>query len=328
MMMFLRSPVELREHTHSYYAATLNSQHQYPTLDQSIDTDICIIGGGFTGVNTALELVERGFKVVLLEANRIGWGATGRNGGQIIGGIGHSHEKFKRQIGADGVRLIQHAGWECCEIIRERVAKYNIDCDLTWGYADVAIKPRHLRDFEAYKCEQEKLGYPFKLEMVDADTLRQQHVSSDNYLGGLINRDGYGHVHSLNLCRGEAKAASDLGATIFEQTRVVKVHSGDTVKVETELGQVTAKFVVHCGNAYMGDLQPKISKKILPATSCVIATEPLGAVAQQIMPSNIAVCDPRTALDYCSGGYLITQVLSQPTLLAQCSRKCLKCFLS
>lgn len=296
--MFLKATKDVREHTNSYYAATINNPSNYPSLEGEITTDVCVIGGGFSGVNTALELAERGFNVVLLEANRIGWGATGRNGGQIIGGIGHKLQQFKRRIGDDGIKTIQQAGWECCEIIRERVAKYHIDCDLSWGYADVAIKPRHIDELKAFQAEQQAAGYPYKLEWVEAEQMREHHVNSKSYLGALVNKDGYGHVHPLNLCRGEAAAAASLGTQIFEQSKVVRVIEGDRPKVITENGAVTANFVVHCGNAYMGNLQPKLAKKILPATSCVIATEPLGDLAKDIMPGNLAVCDPNTALDY------------------------------
>lgn len=295
----LTRAIESREHTESYYAATQNKLTDYPELCESIQTDICIVGGGFSGVNTALELAERGYNVVLLEANRIGWGATGRNGGQIIGGIGHDPEQFKRQIKEFGVDVIRKAGFECCEIIRERVAKYNIKCDLTWGYTDVAIKPRHMKALEDWQKQLESLGYNHATELVDGHTLRADWVNSENYLGGLVNRTGYGHVHPLNLCLGEAQAAASLGARIYEQSKVESYADlGDTVQIKTSRGDVRAKHLVLCGNAYMGNLSPKLSKKVLPAASCVIATEPLGDLAKTILPGNTAVCDMRTALDY------------------------------
>lgn len=297
-MFWLKPARNTREHTQSYYAATANWQTDYPTLEGEHHADVVVVGGGFTGVNTALELAERGYSVALIEANRISWGATGRNGGQIIGGIGHNAEQFEKRIGAAGVRAIYDMGNECCEIIRDRVAKYHIDCDLTWGYCDVALKPRHLRDFEQTKNYHEKMGYAHSLEMLDGSAVKNE-VNSDNYIGGLLNRNGWGHAHVLNLCLGEARAAESLGVKLFEQSRVIKIDQGSSPVVYTERGQVRAKHLVLCGNAYMGDLVPKLSSRVLPSNSSVITTEPLSeAQAQAIMPGNRAVCDPRTALDY------------------------------
>ncbi|GAA5315117.1 MAG: FAD-binding oxidoreductase [Candidatus Pelagadaptatus aseana] len=297
-MFGLKQPTETREHTGSYYAASANWQTNYPTLQGIHNTDVAIVGGGFTGVNTALELAERGFQVTLIEANKISWGATGRNGGQIIGGIGHSLNRFEKYVGQQGLRAIYDMGVECTNIIRERVARYDIDCDLTWGYCDVALKPRHLREFEAEKSYQERMGYPHPLELLDRDQI-QQEVNSPIYLGGLLNRQGNGHCHVLNLCLGEARAAETLGAKIFENSRVTRLVEGTHPEVHTDSGIVKAKHVVLCGNAYLGDLVPTMSARIMPSNSSVITTEPLSAAqAKSIMPGNRAVCDPRTALDY------------------------------
>lgn len=297
-MFGLQKPQESCEHTPSYYAATANWQTDYPQLHGEVSADVAIVGGGFTGINTALELAERGYRVVLLEANRISWGATGRNGGQIIGGIGHSLERFERQIGSDGVRAIYDMGWECTRIIKDRVAQYDIDCDLTWGYCDVALKPRHMREFEEEKRYQERMGYPHHLELLDAEQLRSQ-VNSPLYLGGLLNREGNGHCHVLNLCLGEARAAEHLGAKIYERSKVLKLVQGKQPHVITKHGVVKAQHIVLCGNAYLDNLVPKMANRVLPSNSSVVTTEPLTAVqAQAIMPGNRAVCDPRTALDY------------------------------
>ncbi len=297
-MWGLQKPQESFEHTESYYAATANEQKQYPLLEGEHQTDVVVVGGGFTGVNTALELAERGYSVTLLEANRLSWGATGRNGGQIIGGIGHSLEQFEKTIGREGGRAIYDMGVECCDIIRQRVERYQIDCDLTWGYCDVALKPRHMREFEAEQSYQQRMGYPHSLEMLDRDQL-QSEVRSERYLGGMLNRTGNGHCHVLNLCLGEAKAAANLGVKIYEQSRVTRVIEGESPAVHTDKGVVKATHVVLCGNAYLDQLVPKLARKVLPSNSSVITTEPLTKQqAEALMPGNRAVCDPRTALDY------------------------------
>ena len=252
--------------------------------------------------NTALELAERGYKVVLLEANKIGWGGTGRNGGQVLGGIGHGHERFEKHIGKQGIQALFDMGNECVDIVKERVNKYNINCALRMGYMDVAIKPKHMQNFEEEAEYLAKMGYTHPVELLDREQVKQQ-VDSSLYLGGLINRTGHGHCHVLNLCLGEAKAAQGLGVQIFEHSRVVDiVHGGkmqNKTTVKTEHGQVYADYVVLCGNAYLGNLMPPLNAKILPASSSVVATQPLPAeVLMALIPNNVAICDARTALDY------------------------------
>ena len=297
-MLGLKASVETKNHTPSYYAATANWQTDYPILEGNIQADVAVIGGGFTGVNTALELAEKGYKVALIEANRISWGATGRNGGQVIGGIGHDADQFEKLIGKEGVRAIYDMGLEGTSIIKERVEKYNIDCDLKWGYLDVALKPRHMKMFEEWKQYEESMGNPAQYKLLDATGVKQ-YVNSDAYCGGLYNSTNNGHVHPLNLCIGEAKAAENLGVKIFEQSRVNKIVHGEKPVIYTDKGSVTANFVVCCGNAYMQDLVPKLASRVLPSNSSVIATSPLSdELAKSLMPSDSAVCDPRTALDY------------------------------
>ncbi|MEP5766472.1 MAG: FAD-binding oxidoreductase [Halieaceae bacterium] len=297
-MFGLRYPINTREHTGSWYAATANKAADYPILEGEVETDIVVVGGGFSGVNTALELCERGYEVVLVEANRLAWGATGRNGGQVIGGFGSNASKFRKTIGDQGVKTLYRMGIECVDIIRERVLQYDIDCDLRWGYCDVALKPRHLNWFREDQQERRDKGYPHEVVLLDRSEVRQ-FVGSDAYLGGLYNAEGGGHVHPMNLCLGEARAAVGLGARIFEQSRVLDIEQGETVTLRTERGQLRARKVVLCGNAYMENLVPRLAKRILPASSCMITTEPLSAeLAQSVLPRDVAVCDPRTALDY------------------------------
>jgi len=297
-MFGLRFPRNTREHTGSWYAATKAEDAGYPALEEAIAADIVVVGGGFSGVNTMLELAERGNNVVLLEANRIGWGASGRNGGQIIGGVGNNAAQFRSTIGDEGVATIYQMGIECVDIIRERVARYAIDCDLRWGYCDVALKPRHMDWFRETRQKHKAAGYPHELVMLDGNEIKQ-FVGSDTYLGGMYNANGGGHLHPMNLCLGEARAAVGLGARVYEQSRVTEIIHGDRVKVVTEHGSVTAKTLVLAGNAYMERLVPFLSRRVLPASSCMIATEALpAALAESVLPRDVAVCDPRTALDY------------------------------
>jgi glycine/D-amino acid oxidase-like deaminating enzyme len=289
--MFLKATVDTTEHAPSYYAASANWVTKYPQLEGSVDVDVAIVGAGFSGVSTAVELCERGYKVALIEANRISWGASGRNGGQIIGGFGRNPSAFRMNIGDEGVDAVEKMSYECVEIIKERIEKYNIQCDLKWGYCEVALKNRHLKDYRQWAEDEPEMV------LLNRDEIRQ-YINSELYLGGYYRED-WGHIQPLNLCIGEARAAEQMGAQIFEQSRVIDIQYSERPVVKTEKGQITADQVVLCGNAYMGNLVPSIDKRVLPSTSVMIATEPLSD--EQIalcMPRDVAVCDSRTALDY------------------------------
>ena len=285
------------QHASSYYAATANLQLAYPPLAGEELADVCIVGGGFSGLNTAIELAQKGFSVVLLEARQVGWGASGRNGGQLIRGVGHGVEQFESVIGQDGVRSLKLMGLEAVEIVRRRVEQFNIACDLTWGYCDLANKPAHLEGFAEDKAELESLGYRHELRLLQPEQMHQV-VGSDRYAGGMIDM-GSGHLHPLNLALGEAAAAASLGVRLFEHSAITHIDYGPQVTVHTASGRVRAKTLVLACNAYLNGLNDKIGGKVLPAGSYVIATEPLTpAQARSLIPQNMALCDQRVTVDY------------------------------
>ena len=293
----MNAPVQRSQHTTSYYAASSLPQPDHPVLQGERVADVCVVGGGFSGLNTALELAERGMSVILLEAHKIGWGASGRNGGQLIRGVGHGLEQFEGIIGKDGVRQMKLRGLEAVEIVRQRVERFNIDCDLTWGYCDLANKPRDLEGFAQEAEELRALGYRHETRLLQAPEVRSV-VGSDRYVGGLIDM-GSGHLHPLNLALGEAAAAAQSGVQLFEHSAVTRIDYGPQVRVHTARGSVRAKSLVLGCNAYLKDLNPQLSGKVLPAGSYIIATEPLSeAQAHALLPQNMAVCDQRVALDY------------------------------
>ena len=282
-----------QEHTDSYYAASRNHHTQYPELHGELETEICIIGGGFTGVASALTLAERGHRVLILEQNRIGWGASGRNGGQLIHGLGgashlsqHLHEK-----------TIWNLHYRGNEIIKERIKKYNIDCDLKFGYLDVAYKQSQLDDLKQEYADHEKQGLSSNLKIVDRYEV-SEILGTDCYIGGMTNNLN-GHLHPLNLCAGEARAASGLGVSIFERSEVIEMTRGAKVRVSTRGGSVMADKVLIAGNAYH-KLEPKdLSGLVFPAGSFIIATEQLDdELVNEINPKDLAVCDLNHVLDY------------------------------
>ena len=293
----MNAPVHSDQHANSYYAATRSRSLNCAKLEGSVNADVCIIGGGFSGLNTAIELAERGLSVIVLEARKIGWGASGRNGGQLIRGVGHGVEQFESVIGTSGVRDLKLMGLEAVEIVRQRVEKYQIDCDLTWGYCDLANKPAHVEGFQEDYEELKSLGYRHEMRMLRKDEMASV-VGSSLYAGGMIDM-GSGHLHPLNLAIGEGLAAQSLGVRLFEGSAVTRIDYGSEVRVHTASGEVRAKTLVLACNAYMNDLNPELGGKILPAGSYVIATEQLGeSAARQLIPQNMALCDQRVTVDY------------------------------
>lgn len=285
------------DHARSYYRASANALPERPSLGADLNADVCVIGGGFTGVNTAIELAQRGLSVILLEARRIGWGASGRNGGQLIRGIGHDVSGFAKYVGEEGVRYLERAGIDSVALVGERIREHNIQCDLRWGFCELANTPAQ---FSAFNAEQEhlaKLGYTHETRLVGPQDI-QQVVGSTVYAGGLVDM-GSGHLHPLNLVSGEAQVAESLGVRIFEHTEVLELTHGDTVQVRCAGGTVRAAHLVLACNAHLEELEPRLSGKVLPAGSYIIATEPLsGEMANQLIPQNLALCDQKVGLDY------------------------------
>ncbi|UCG72724.1 MAG: FAD-binding oxidoreductase [Chromatiales bacterium] len=258
--------------------------------------DICVVGAGFTGVATALTLAERGHSVAVVEANRVGWGASGRNGGQVIGGIS-GESRLARRYGNDVAQALREMRWRGNDIISERVDKYVIACDLKPGYIDVAIKPRHMEALREQFDEYSACDFPCEFRLLSREETREV-VGTDAYIGSMINMRN-GHLHPLNLCIGEARAAAGLGVKIFEQSPVTGIVHGDKPRVVTAEGHVEASAVVLAGNAYHALERHHLSGLTFPAGSYIIATEPLPPdVVQSINPLDLAVCDLNNVLDY------------------------------
>ena len=284
------------EHVRSYYAATRRQPTDFPVLEGEQRADVAVVGGGFTGVSAALELAERGYDVALVEANRIGWGASGRNGGQLIDGF-VDVDKIEKRLGREARRVAWELGLECRELVLRRIERYGIDCDLKFGFVDLALNERDVGHFRDEIERKKQLGYPHELTLVPQERIRSV-VGTDRYIGGLIN-PGNGHLHPLNLCIGEAFAAAGLGARIFERSPVVRVRHGTQPRVETANGTLSADKIVLAGNAYLGRAEPKLFGAVIPAGSYIIATEPLGdALASELLPGDMAACDQRVGLDY------------------------------
>ena len=287
------------ERTASYYTASLRRETDYPALQGETRVDVAIVGGGFTGVATALELTERGLKVALIEARKIGWGASGRNGGQVTGSLSGA-EAMQRQLrnraGVEAEEFIWRLRWRGHEIIEARVARYAIDCDLRHGHLHAALTPAHLRELRASLQEAQRRGMGAEVTLLDHPAVRQ-HLATERYVGALKNQRNF-HLHPLDLCIGEAQAAAAQGALLFEHSPVVAIVHGAQPAVVTATGRVTARHVLLAGDVYHRLERRRLSGMIFPAMGGIIATRPLGELAQQINPHGLAVYDCRFVLDY------------------------------
>ncbi|EBG9320221.1 FAD-binding oxidoreductase [Salmonella enterica subsp. enterica] len=282
----------------NYYGATKKYPLHFPALQEDIDADVVIIGGGFSGINTALELAEQGItNVVVLEARHLGYGGTGRNGGQVMAGIGHDIEAVKKYVGAAGMETLFKISNLGAGIIRERIRKYHIDADFVPGYGYLAYNQRQLKTLQQWEKEFKAATPEDDIELYTGKDV-QQVIGSDVYCGVLKHMGG-GHVHSLNLLLGSAQAANSLGVKIFEYSPVVEVSYGKTVRVRTAMGSVKAAKLLWACDSFLNNLEPEIYKKTLVTYSYQVSTEPLSSeLVERISPLRGAFSDIRPVINY------------------------------
>ena len=283
-------------HVRSWYAASAPDFPAQPALEGVLKADVCILGAGITGLSTAIELAEAGLSVVVLEAQRVGWGASGRSGGQAIFGFGCDQSKITQAVGlADSKRLFDWS-LEGLELIKQRCTQYGIDCDWRDIHAHVPIKPRHITELKSWQQDlAENFDYP--LQWWDREQL-QAVMPNQRYLGALVDPNS-GHLHPLKYTQGLARAALALGVRIFEQSKVTQLVRGDRPVFKTARGEVHCDFAVLAGNAYVHGIAPELDDKIMPVGTYIGATEPLGeARAKALISNDMAVADVNWALDY------------------------------
>ncbi len=279
----------------SYYAASAHPAPPRPALAGEVETDVCVVGAGYTGLSAGLDLAEKGYRVVALEGAKVGWGASGRNGGQIVNGLNASLETIAGRYGQATADFVATVVQEGGRIIRERVARYAIACDLKDGNIFTAFTAKQMKELEEKQALWRRHGID-TFEMLDTAALRA-HVASDVYLGGMLDRTG-GHMHPLNLALGQAAALERLGGVIHEGTEVTGVETGAAPVVRTGAGRVRAKVVILAGNAYLGHAVPEIENRVMPFSTQMIATEPLGDRGRALLPTDMCVEDLRWILDY------------------------------
>lgn len=282
----------------TYYTTTKKYDLHFPNLENDIDVDVVIIGGGFSGVNTGLELIERGVKsIAILETNYIGFGGSGRNGGHIMAGIGHDLDRIKKFVGEDGLNTIFEISDSGSRIIKERIQKYNIDADVVWGYGYLGFNNRQAKLLRQWEKEYRSINNDVEIDFLEGEAVKKI-VGSDVYNCALKHM-GNGHFHSLNMLLGSAKAFTEQGGKIFEYSPAVEVTYGETIKVRTPKGSVKAKKLLWSCGAFLNRLEPYLDKKTINTYAFQLMTEPLSdEIIHRISPIRGAFSDVRPVIDY------------------------------
>ena len=284
------------EYPPSYYAATATPFAAQPTLQGEVQADVCIIGGGYTGLSAALHLAELGYSVALLEAHRLGFGASGRNGGQVGSGQRQDQDWLEAAAGKTAAQQMWSMAEEAKALVKSLISTHDIPVTFHHG---VATACWHDADLQSSLRSAEKLerdyGYS-GLERLDQQAIGGL-IGSKVFKGGVIDR-GAGHVHPLNFALGLAKAAQATGVRLFERSEVVEIVQGPKPLVRTAQGQVRADQVILACNGYLGGLDAKVAARVMPINNFIVATEPLGAAAADILSQNIAVADTKFVVNY------------------------------
>ena len=280
----------------SYYAATTSRPHRHAPLSGAIRCDVAIVGGGLAGLSAALELAERGLDVVVLEAREVGWGASGRNGGQAIHGLACGQDVIEAQLGLDDARRVWDMSIEALDMLRERIARHSIDCDWRDGFLGVATKASKGAELAEWADRIESV-YRYPLTRIAPRDV-PQWIASPRYHSA-IHDPRSGHLHPLKYCLGLAGAAAAAGVRIFENTEVTALAQGPTVTLKTAAGEVRASQALLSGNVYLQDVAPALEKRIMPVGTYIVCSEPLEpALADSLIPTRSAVCDTDFVLDY------------------------------
>lgn len=317
----------------SWYAASQPELPLRAPLHGQARADVAVLGAGYTGLTAALALAEKGYKVTVLEAERVGWGASGRNGGQAIVGYGCEQDTLEALVGDADAQLLFDFSRDGMHMLKQRIARHGIDCDWRDGHASVPIQPRQER---ALRNDIERMAqrYDYPLEWWDRPRL-QQELASERYLGAVYDAAS-GHLHPLAYAQGLAQAAEAAGVTIHEQSAVTRLERGSQPALITRHGRVDADFVVLAGNAWLQDIAPELETRMMPVGTYIGATQPLGAErAKALIRNDMAVADVNWALDYFRlsrdhrllfGGQANYSALPPPGLRASMTRRMRRVF--
>ena len=284
------------EYPQSWYAATAPLAEPFAPLRGETRADVCVVGGGYTGLSAALHLAEAGRSVVLIDAQRVGFGASGRNGGQLGSGQRQAQDDLEQMLGEPEAAKLWHLGQDAKALVRSLITRHAIACDLTDGIATTGETQSDVDWSHRYAAHlQKRYGYD-KISALDRADFAAL-CPSPRYLGGNLDM-GAAHLHPLKFALGLARAAVNAGVQIFEGTTAHHIEHRVPAVVRTDRGRVLADHVILATNGYMGSLNRRIAARVMPINNFIVATEPLGARANDVLTQDIAVCDSRFVVNY------------------------------
>lgn len=279
----------------SWYETTTDALPPFPELVGDTRADVCVIGAGFTGLSAALHLAEAGRDVVLIDAQRVGFGASGRNGGQLGSGQRVEQPYLEKMVGQDDAKTLWHLGQDAKTLVKDLIKRHDIDCYLRPGVAWTASNDKDVRDLHAYADHMDR-KYDYDVEKLGRDAMHELCPSPD-YCGGVIDWDA-AHLHPLRLAIGLAKAAKAAGVRIYEGTRAETITDGHPCVITTQNGRIMADQIIIAANGYLGGLAPKVAKRVMPINNFIAATEPLGEDTKRVLSKDVAVSDGRFVVNY------------------------------
>ncbi len=301
-MKILHANDQVGTHANSWYKATCDTP-TYPKFENDIDVDACIVGAGFTGLSCAITLAQNGLTVAVLDAHRVGWGASGRNGGQIGGGFNLNQNTLEKKFGKSQAQALWHDSHAAVQHVHNLCATHNIECDYAPGIITALHKKRFLPALEQY-CHFLEKEYGYTNMQAFTQQELAELLNTDAYFGGIVD-SGSGHLHPLKLSVGMAAAAATAGAAIYETSEVTQITNVSSPASSDKKFEVTAngarlscrKVVIAC-NGYLDSLNTNVQKRVMPINNFIIATEPLGDLADSLLPKNHAVADTRFVVNY------------------------------
>ena len=289
--------MQKQPHADSWYTATANLQLDFPALQGETCTDVCVIGAGYTGLSTALHLRQRGYSVTVLEANKVGWGASGRNGGHVGTGQRAGQDELEKLVGLDHAKALWQLGLEAVDTVCQLIHEHQIDCELKQGNLHVASKAKECAGLQA-EVEHLQRVYDYQqISYVEKSKLSQM-TSGTGFHAGLLDT-GSRHLHPLNYALGLAAAAAGLGTRIHEGSRVLSYSEGDKVRIRTDRGEVQAQYLVLACNGYLEKLEPRAAGRIMPINNYMLATEPLQEdLARRLIRDDTSMTDSLFVVNY------------------------------
>lgn len=281
----------------SWYASSVDIPPPRATLQENVRCDVCVVGAGFTGLSAALSLAESGIDVVVVDAHRVGWGASGRNGGQLGSGQRLAQCELESRYGVEQAMALWTLAERAKALVLDLLECHNIDCDYQQGIVHADHKQRYTATTREYV---DKLRQDYQYDQIEFASLKRTAdiLGTDVYYSSSIDK-GAGHLHPLKYALGLARAAESAGAKIFESTEVRKIEQHDPVSVYTKQGVITSQFLILACNGYLGELDSEVAKRVMPINNFIIATEPLPtSLSREIIRGNMAVADSRFVVNY------------------------------